>query len=134
LIKKSIIIVLIVLIFLNSVGCYTYSQIEKDELIEIEKKDEIRITTFDNSVYYLIEVEIDRSVLMGYKYEKVYQRDRERRENVRVGDQISIPFHQIKEIKIDEFNPYLTALTVILIIGIPIAIVAFVSSTHVMGL
>jgi len=125
LIKKSIIIVLIVLIFLNSVGCYTYSQIEKDE---------IRITTFDNSVYYLIEVEIDRSVLMGYKYEKVYQRDRERRENVRVGDQISIPFHQIKEIKIDEFNPYLTALTVILIIGIPIAIVAFVSSTHVMGL
>jgi hypothetical protein len=71
-------------------------------------------------VYYLTEVDIEGSILKGYKYEKIYRRDLQRRENVKVGEEVLIPTNQIKEIEVDEFNPYIA---VALVLGIPIAII-----------
>ena len=121
--RKTIIIVLIVSFFFYSVGCYTFSRIEKDELTEIEKNDVIRIKTIENKVYHLIDVEIEGSFLKGYKYEKRYKQDRQRWENEKVGDQILMPDDSIKEIEVDKINPFLS---IALIIGIPGAIILIV--------
>ena len=70
-------------------------------------------------MYYLTEVDIEGSFLKGYIYKRNYWRDDQKRENVRVGDEVLIPINQIKEMEVDKFNPYIT---VALVLGIPTAI------------
>ena len=118
-IKKSIVSILTILILIHSIGCYSYSQFKKEDIIEIENKDKVRITTIDEKVYHLKEVEIEGSILKGYRYEIIYRRDLQRREKVIVGDQVLIPTNHIKEMEVDEFNPYLT---VAVIMAIPVTI------------
>ena len=113
--KKSIASVLVLLILINSIGCYSYSQIKKEDAEKIEEGDEVKITTIYEKVYYLHDVEIQGSILKGYGYKYIswgYQNKRE---------EIVIPTQQIKKIEVDKFNPAITVLTVVLIIGIPIA-------------
>jgi len=118
-VNKSIARVLIILILIHNIGCYTYSQIEKDDMIEIEKDDEIKITTLNGKVYKLTDVEIQGSVLKGHRLEFMFRKD--------FGfdlEEISIPTEQIEKIEVDKFNPAITVLAVVLIIGIPLAAIA----------
>ena len=117
-IRKGIASILIILILINSIGCYSYNQIKKENTGEFEKDDEVKITTLDEKVYYLHDVEIQGSILKGYGYKYIYWGYRNKREEV------VIPTDQIKKIEVDKFNPAITALTVVLIIGIPIAALA----------
>jgi hypothetical protein len=107
----------IFIILLLIMGCYSYNLIKKEDIEKIEEYDEVKITTLVDKVYYLHNVEIQGSVLKGYKY--IIQPYREKRV-----EEVVIPTDQIKKIEVDKFNPAITALTVVLIIGIPIAALA----------
>jgi ABC-type ATPase with predicted acetyltransferase domain len=62
LIKKNIAILLIIIILVNTLACYSYQQIKKEKL---EKDDKVKITTTNGSVYYLYHVKIQESILKG---------------------------------------------------------------------
>jgi hypothetical protein len=64
-IKKSIASILIVLIFINSVGCMSYNQLGINDKNKIEEAEEIILTTVDNKKYILTNVVVQDSVLSG---------------------------------------------------------------------
>ena len=65
-IKKSIASILIILIFINSIGCWSYSQINSTiDTSEFKKNDRVKITTIDGRVYILTNVTIEGSELKG---------------------------------------------------------------------
>ena len=64
-IKKSVIIILILLVLINSTGCYSYSTIPMDNGEMNEKLDKVRVTTSDDSVYVLRNVTIDSANVRG---------------------------------------------------------------------
>ena len=108
-IKKSIISVLIILIFIQSFGCYTYSQIEKENTKEIEVVDEFKITILEGTVYYLTDVEFQEFIVRG--------KEMVIKENLRYPDRIvEIRFEDIKSIEIDEFDGVKTLVVVMGII------------------
>lgn len=118
-IKKSIASILIILILINSIGCYSYSQIKKEDSEELEVDDEVKITTLDEVVYILVDVEIQGSILKGHRLEYIYWRD--------YGfdlEEVLIPTEQIKKIEIDKFDPVQTVFLIVLIIAIPVAAMA----------
>ena len=118
-IKKSIASVLIILILINSIGCYSYSQIKKEDTEKLWADDEVKITTIDEKVYILTDVEIQGSILRGYGHKDEYVFGFIRKRGV---EEVVIPTDQIKKIEVNKFDPYQTAaLTIVLIIGIPIA-------------
>jgi hypothetical protein len=63
-IKKSIIIVLIPLVLINGLGCYSYSTVRTDNGTD-DKLEKVRVTTSDNNVYVLKDVTIDSSNVSG---------------------------------------------------------------------
>ena len=81
-IKKCIASILIILILINSIGCYSYNQIKKEDTEKLGKDDKVKITTLDNNVYYLHNVEIQGSVLKGLKYIKSHYGQRKAEEVV----------------------------------------------------
>ena len=109
--KKTIASILTVLILINSIGCYTYSQIKKEDTIKLESNDKVKITTLDGKEYYLTNVEIEESILRGYTYGYEYRYHSYRKEKDVTA--VTIPTEEIKEIEIDKINPYLTALVAI---------------------
>jgi len=106
-IKKRILNILIISIFISSIGCYSYNLIKLGNTKEFEKDDKVKITTLKEKVYNLHNVQIEESKLKGLSF------------NQFKGDVI-IPTDQIKKIEVHEFSLALTSLGVILIIGMPI--------------
>ena len=64
-IKKSIASILIILILINSIGCYSYNQIKKEDTEKLKEDNEVKITTIDEKVYILHDVQIIGSILKG---------------------------------------------------------------------
>ncbi len=118
--KKSIASVLVLLILINSIGCYSYSQIKKEDAEKIEKDDEVKITTIYEKVYYLHDVQIKGSKLKGLYYTSS-SNPRYRREV----EEVVIPTDQIKKIEIKSSDTGLTVLTIIIIIGIPVGLLLY---------
>ena len=64
-IKRSIVIILVILIFINSMGCMSYHAIRIEDKNEIEKAKEIKLTTLDDKEYHLRNVKIEGSRISG---------------------------------------------------------------------
>ena len=117
-IKKSIASILIILIFINSIGCVSYKPIGIVDKNEIEEAREIRLTTVDNKEYILTNVLVEDSVLSGNQW--VQNKIMERR--------IEFSAAQILYIEVEEFH---TGSTIWLIIGISIlTYVSWYLNTH----
>ncbi len=137
-IKKSISNILIILILVNSIGCYSYQQIKTWQIVKIRKSDEVRITTseeeidkfvendevkmttVEEKVYYLHNVQIKGSKLKGLYYTS-RSSPRYRREV----EEVVIPIDQIKKIEIDSFDTVATIVTIIIILGIPAGLLIY---------
>ena len=102
-IKKSIASILIVLILINSIGCYSYSQINMEDTEKIVEGNKVKITTIEEKVYILTDVMIDSSHIRGMA--SLSQSE------LLAGEQkkeIAIPFEEIKEIEIRAYDSTLT--------------------------
>ncbi len=100
--KKSISGILVLLIFINSIGCYSYKKINMYEINmydteRIEKGEKFRITTLEGTVYYLTNVEVQESIVRGkgkvIKQHLVY-----------LGGAVEIRFEDIKSIEVEEID------------------------------
>jgi len=118
-IKKSIASILIFLILINSIGCYSYNQIMKEDTKKIEENDKVRITTLDEKVFVLTDVTIEGSEVTGFVVPTQWKLGRDIHVEV-----IVISFKEIKNIEIKEHNTGLTVLTVVLVLGVTIAVLA----------
>ena len=66
-IKKCIASILIILIFINSIGC-SYNAVRKDDINSIEEAGKIKLTTVDNKEYILKNVTVtDSTSLINFK-------------------------------------------------------------------
>ena len=132
-IKKSIASILILLIFINSIGCHTYNQIKKEDTEKLDRNDKVKITTLDGKEYILTDVEIQGPILKGrvYKstYEQITQGSRKDKDTEEANlEERIIPIEEIKKIEVDKYNPHTSALTVIGVmcfIGVVIAALSF---------
>ena len=96
-IKKGIASILIILILINIVGCYSYNSIITYDTVRIEKGEKFRVTTSDGTVYYLTDVEVTKSIIKGK--EKVIK------DHIRYPDRIvEIRFEDIKSIEVEEID------------------------------
>ena len=102
-IKKSIASILIILILINSIGCYSYSQINKESAVIFKEDDTVKIMTIDEKVYELIDVKIDGSEVKGVvvSTHSEWLRDNQSKE-------VTILFEDIKKIEVPQFNVGLT--------------------------
>jgi len=91
-IKKSIASILIILIFINSIGCVSYIPAGIGDKSEIEEARVIRLTTVDNKEYVLTKVTVTDSVLSGNQW--VQNKIMERK--------IEFPVDQISKIEVEE--------------------------------
>ena len=112
-IKKSTAIILTILILSNSIGCYMYSQIEKEDVAKLERDDNVKITTMDGKEYYLTRIKLQEPILKGHVNKYGFSINLK---NTDI-EQITIPTEEIKEIKVDKINPYLTVVTVVFFIN-----------------
>lgn len=110
-IKKSIASILIILILINIVGCYPYNSITTYDTERIEKGEKFRVTTSDGTVYYLTDVEVQKSIVRGK--EKVIK------DHIRYPDRIvEIRFEDIKSIEVEEIDVVTPILIVLGVSGI----------------
>lgn len=68
-VKKSTAWLITFLILINTTGCYTYSQIEKETKVGLEGNNKVKIITLDGKEYTLTKVEIQGSIVKGREYE-----------------------------------------------------------------
>ncbi len=119
-IKKSIASILIILILINSIGCYSYSQINKEDAEKIEIADEVKITTLNEKVYILSDVTIDGLEVRGV----VVLSHSEWLREIQDGE-IVISVKEIKKIEVDKYNPVLSSLALLLGVGVLVVVVVF---------
>ena len=98
-IKKSIASILILLIFINSIGCYSHNQIRKWDSEKLKGADEVKITTIDKKVYILTDVKIEGSEVKGV----VVTSHSEWLRDIQ-GKEIVISLNEIKKIEVKELN------------------------------
>ena len=67
-IKKCIASILIILIFINSIGCSSYNAVRKDDINLIEEGGKIRLTMVDNKEYILKNVMVEDSIISGNQW------------------------------------------------------------------
>ena len=67
-IKKSIASILIILIFINGIGCMSYHAIKIDDQNKIEEADEVKLTTVNKIEYHLRNVKIEGSKIFGNEW------------------------------------------------------------------
>ena len=91
-IKKSIASILIVLIFINSIGCTSYRDIKKEDKNEIEKAMVVKVTTVDDKEYILTNVTVIDSVISGNRC----------LENKIMERRIEFPVDQIAKIEVEK--------------------------------
>jgi len=98
-IKKSIASILIILILINSIGCYSYNQIKKEDTEKLWADDEVKITTIDEKVYILTDVTIEESEVKGL----VVPTHSEWLRDIQ-GKEIVISIKEIKKIEVEKFE------------------------------
>ena len=110
-IRKSISGILLLLIFINSIGCYSYKQIKIENTEEFEKNDEVKITTLDEKVYILSDVTIDGLEARGVVVptHSGWLRDIQ-------GKEIVISIKEIKKIEVETFETFETGTIKIVIV------------------
>ena len=116
-INKSIAWILIVLILINSIGCFPLTQVKPDNLDDIKKEEVVRITTQDDKVYYLIYVEFQNSKIFGYGY---VNEDKSR------AREVIILAEEIKKIEVREFDGFLSAVVIVIVGGIVVGFAALI--------
>ena len=116
-INKSIVWILIVLILINSIGCFPLTEVKPDNLDDIKKEEVIRITTQDDKVYYLIYVEFQNSKILGYGYVN---------EDKSISREVVILAEEIKKIEVREFDGFLSAVVIVAVGGIVVGFAALI--------
>jgi hypothetical protein len=118
-IKNYVTSILIILILINSIGCYSYFQINREDTDKIEKDDDVKITTLDEKVYFLTDLTIEGSEVKGLA---VLSRSEQLRDIQ--AKEIVISINEIKRIEVYNFSK--AVLTVVFIIAIPMAFIAII--------
>ena len=108
-IKKSIASILVILIFINSIGCVSYKSAGIDDKNEIEKAGEIKLTTADNKEYILQNVTVTDSTISGNQRVQNYVSERK----------IEFQVDQISKIEVENVEG---GTGFLLLIGIPVII------------
>jgi hypothetical protein len=125
-IKKSIASILIILIFINSIGCTSYNAVKKDDINSIEEAGKIKLTTVDNKEYILKNVTVTDSTISGNQLVQNYVSERK----------IEFQVDQIAKIEVEEYNDAKTALLIILtplaIYGI-VKLIDYLNSPELLG-
>ena len=117
-IKRVKAITLIFLLVINSVGCYSYSQINMEDTEKIVEGNKAKITTIDEKVYILTSVTIDSLHIRGMA--SLSQSE------LLAGEQkkeIAILLEKIKEF---EIRAYDSTLTEYVVLGIGFCIFLFI--------
>jgi len=107
---RSIASILIMLIFINSLGCaFTYHPIQLEDKNTIEKAKRIKLTTVDNREYILREVKVHDDRISGYIW---------------MGDDYSKTRGEFSKVKIAqiEVEEIKTGSTVLIIVGVSVLI------------
>ena len=86
--------ILILLIFINSIGCASYIPAGINDKNEIEEAREIRLTTVDNKEYHLVNVMVEGSVISGNQW----------LENKIMERRIKFPVDQIAKIEVEKLK------------------------------
>ena len=112
-IKKSIAIVLILLILIIQMGCFTYQEIKIEDKETIKVAGKVKITTLDDTVYYLFDVEVQGSTVKGKEKTKTNQ--------IR---EVILSAEEIKKIEDEKFGAVQTIGFLLAIAGIALIVTA----------
>ena len=107
--KKIIASLLIPLILIQTVGCFPYKKVDIENKDAIEKGGHFKITLMNNTVYYFTDIVIEDSILIGTEN---IGRSQNRK--------VRLPADDIYTVETQNFNPGLTVLAVLPILGIVI--------------
>ena len=109
-IRKSIASILIVLILINGIGCYSFQDVKVEDAETNKKYTSVKLTTLDDKVYYLIEVEVRGTIIKGIDSNN-YQRGI-----------IEFRAEDIKKIEVIKYDAGLTLLTLVGVVGASIGL------------
>lgn len=122
-INKIVVLVLIPLIFVQSMGCYSYQTTKLQDIEQTEKIEKAKITTIDGQSYDLEQITIKEDRVSGLISISVGERFRGKQK-----EEIEIPFSEIKKFEIRKANTETSSsLLVLFVLGI-IALVSFYQS------
>jgi hypothetical protein len=99
-------------IIINGIGCYSLAKVKPDNFDDIEKGEVVKITTQDNKVYYLIDVEFQYSKILGHEYVN---------NDTSSGRKVEILTEEIKKIEVEEFDWFISAAAITLDMQNPLA-------------
>ena len=97
--SKIISNIIIVMIIIQNVGCYSYSQILKEDIQVIDDDDNVKITSLDDKIYLLSDVEIEKEIVRGTD-KSVYPRK-----------ELNIPVEEIAKLEVEKSNSLLIFVT-----------------------
>ncbi len=115
-IKKSIASILIILILINSIGCYSFQDVKVEDAETNKKHTSAKLTTLDDKVYYLIDVEVQETKINGVDSE-----------NTQKGI-IQFRKEDIKHFEVNSFDPGFTLLTIVGVVGVTCGLLYLVFS------
>jgi hypothetical protein len=113
-IKKCITFILIFLILINGMGCYSYHAVKMEDAEKIDMIEKAKIRTFDDKLYILTDVTIQGSEVKGKVARSIYTKWLKDLQ----GQEIVISFKEIREIEVREYNKGSTTVAIILGVGI----------------
>ena len=77
---------------IQNVGCYSSSQILKEDIQVIDDDDNVKITSLDDKIYLLSDVEIEKEIVRGTD-KSVYPRK-----------ELNIPVEEIAKLEVEKSN------------------------------
>jgi len=102
--NKSIALVLVLLVLINSTGCFSYQKLEIENERGVEVEGKVKITTRNDIVYYFYDVEVLESSVKGKQKTPTNQ--------IKV---IVLDVEDIKKIEREEFQAGLTVAVFIIV-------------------
>ena len=117
-IKKSIASILIILISINSIGCYSHNQIRKWDSEKLKEADEVKITTNDEKIYILTDVTIEGLEVKGL----VVPTHSEWLRDIQ-GKEIVISIKEIKKIEVETFDTGSTKVVIVVSVLVLVGII-----------
>jgi len=129
-INKIIANILIPLILLHGMGCYSYKSLKVDDAQKTDKIEKAKITTINDKTYTLTDVTIEESQVKGFIAATHMGWVQKRH-----GEEILIPLEEIKKIEVDYFNQSKTTVTIILgIVALSFLVVLILRDSHPLSL
>jgi len=126
-IKKSVIVILIIEILINGMGCQSYSTVRLGVGRLNDELDMVRITTFYDKVYILTKAKIDSGHIKGLGSLSQSESLRGKQKN-----EIAIPLKEIKKLEVRRYDGTATGY-VFLGIGVVILILLAIGSASMSG-